>query len=44
MGQGLKTKTLKKALNELVMQVLAKAELRDLLDHQVEALVHLIYV
>ena len=44
MGQGLKTKTFKKALNELVMQVSAKAELRDLLEHQVEALVHLIYV
>jgi SOS response regulatory protein OraA/RecX len=39
-----KTKALKKALNRLVVQVLTKAELRDPLDHQEEASIHLIHV
>ena len=39
-----KAKTLKKALNGLIVQVSAKTELKDLLEHQEEALMHLIYV
>ena len=39
-----KTKTLKEALNEFVLQVLIKANKEDPLEHQKEALVHLIQV
>jgi len=39
-----KVKALKEALIELVVQVSVKIELRDPLDHQEEALVHLIHV
>ena len=38
-----KTKALKEALNGLVMQVSVKAELGDPLEHQEEALIHLIH-
>ena len=37
-----KIKVLKEALNRLVLQVLANAKIRDPLEHQKEALVHLI--
>jgi hypothetical protein len=37
-------KVLKEALNGLVLQVLAKVEIKDPLEHQKEALVHLIHV
>jgi hypothetical protein len=39
-----KAKALKEVLIELVVQVLVKIELRDPLDHQEEALVHLNHV
>jgi len=39
-----KMKVLKEALNGLVLQVLAKVEIKDPLEHQKEALVHLIHV
>jgi hypothetical protein len=39
-----KMKVLKEALNGLVLQVLAKVEIKDPLEHQEEALVHLIHV
>jgi hypothetical protein len=37
-------KALEEALKGLVLQVLAKEEIRDPLEHQEGALVHLIYV
>ena len=37
-----KIKALKEALNRLVLQVLANAEIRDPLEHQKKALVHVI--
>jgi hypothetical protein len=37
-------KALKEALKGLVLQVLAKEEIRDSLEHQEGALMHLIYV
>lgn len=39
-----KVKTLEEAFNELVMDVSAKAELGDHLEHQEKVLVHLIHV
>jgi hypothetical protein len=39
-----KAKALKEALNGLVVQVSAKAELKDPLEHQEEVLVNLIHV
>jgi len=39
-----KMKALKEALKGLVLQVLAKEEIRDPLEHQEGALMHLIYV
>jgi len=39
-----KMKAFKEALKGLVLQVLAKEEIRDPLEHQEGALVHLIYV
>ena len=37
-----KIKALKEALNRLVLQVSANVEIKDLLEHQEKALVHLI--
>lgn len=37
-------KALKEVLNELVLQISAKKEIKDSLKHQEEVLVHLIYV
>jgi hypothetical protein len=37
-----KIKALKEALNRLVLQVSVNAEIKDLLEHQEKALVHLI--
>jgi hypothetical protein len=39
-----KVKALKEALNELVMQVSTNTELKDPMEHQEEALIHLIHV
>ena len=39
-----KTKTLKKALNVLVLKVSTKSELKGLLEYQEKTLIHLIYV
>jgi hypothetical protein len=39
-----KVKALKKALNELVVQVSTNTELEDPVEHQEKALIHLIYV
>jgi hypothetical protein len=38
------TRSKMKVLNGLVLQVLAKVEIKDPLEHQEEALVHLIHV
>jgi hypothetical protein len=39
-----KAKALKEALNELVVQISARAELEDPLEHKKETLLHLIHV
>ena len=41
---GSKSKTLKEALNVVVVQVSTKVEVRDPLEHQEDALVHLIHM